>query len=348
MEDESPEPVSSEAFTDDLGYISDELVEQMLAVSIHEADEVARARIAYGNLALEVLGERQLPGGGSGILRVRPEDMDGFCFLRAVARELGCRVGLDHRALAFYSLVHLARNMQKYAGFVDDEFAAQRADLAAQLPEYAGSLASQPRHARRNIHALLIDSFEGLLADDFTAERRYADALLVMALCDVFGLRAFVFKPGAPEQSLYCPARANGESSDHIQAVDLFVVHHAEAGSQHYDSVELSNETPWVITQEAQERVVAIIKELPSLAVLHASYTEARGWWASLLEHEENILDLLDAGAPFRWPCRAAEEKLPELQQIIRRSCHNVRDIQVPTIAFTLLVPSTAFSSNFE
>ena len=113
---------------------------------------------------------------GARALEVLPELGDGFCFLRAVSRQLGPQLGLDHRDVAFLGLVHLARNLDEFGNFVDDEFTELRLHTLSLAGKDVRNLMSLVPQERRSLHAFLWDSFEGLLAEDplrFRCNRRH-------------------------------------------------------------------------------------------------------------------------------------------------------------------------------
>jgi len=162
--------------------------------SLAEHDEAIRQRIDTANAALHGIST----AGDARAVEVLPELGDGFCFLRAVSRQLGPQLGLDHRDVAFLGLVHLARNLDEFGNFVDDEFTEVRLHTLSLTGKDVLNLLSLVPQERRSLHAFLWDSFEGLLAEDFSPERRYADELLITGVCRALGITVFVFNAGQP------------------------------------------------------------------------------------------------------------------------------------------------------
>ena len=130
--------------------------------SLVEHDEATRERIEKANMALRNITSAS----DARAVEVLPELGDGFCFLRAVSRQLGPQLGLDHRDVAFLGLVHLARNLHEFGNFVDDEFTEVRLHTLSQTGQDVLNLLSLVPQERRSLHAFLWDSFEGLLAED--------------------------------------------------------------------------------------------------------------------------------------------------------------------------------------
>ena len=102
---------------------ADDDVAAAVAVSLAEADEALLAREARANEALASYGRVRLPCGLVSQLFARREVGDGFCFMRSLVHQLGGQdaFGMDHRELAYLSLLHVASHAREYMSFVSDE-----------------------------------------------------------------------------------------------------------------------------------------------------------------------------------------------------------------------------------
>ena len=224
---------------------ADDDVAAAVAVSLAEADEALLAREARANEALASYGRVRLPCGLVSQLFARREVGDGFCFMRSLVHQLGGQdaFGMDHRELAYLSLLHVASHAREYMSFVSGEETAQRLRALGGVGAYERILDIEDE-ASLNFHAYLLDMFESILVRDVSDPRRYADHVLIDRALKMLQLRAFVFKVVDPLGSHCFPAEGEqGERGD-VAGADLFMVHYERSGAEHYDSASAADGTP--------------------------------------------------------------------------------------------------------
>ena len=80
----------------------------------------------------------KLPCGLASQLLARREVGDGFCFMRSLVHQLGGQdaCGMDHRALAYLSLLHVASHAHEYMSFVSGEETAQLLHALGRVGAY--------------------------------------------------------------------------------------------------------------------------------------------------------------------------------------------------------------------
>ena len=76
--------------------------------SLRDSKAARQARTQKGTACLQICGEVRTPTGSKGLLVVEPVLGDGFCFLRALCREVSDAGGVEHLSVAIFTLAEIA------------------------------------------------------------------------------------------------------------------------------------------------------------------------------------------------------------------------------------------------
>ena len=274
-----------------------DVLRQVRRISLKDARQAIDARTRRGSTALGGLKAVHTPRGEEGVLVVEPEVGDGFCFLRALCRQTEYAGGMEHRSLAVATLAEIAGRPGTDGPFLTGADVAAHERGIQGRTEYASVL----RHTRGTPAyegtVYVLDLLEGVLLEDWSAGRRFADQYFIQALLRLLSLRCIVWAVDGASHLLLPEARPCDVATD-LAACDLFMVHHARG--EHYDSVRVAGGGGWWVAESTCHRLAQVARRWPAAAWRHgADGSATRRWFAELIRKSQAHRALWARAADF-------------------------------------------------
>jgi hypothetical protein len=254
-----------DAVTEGSGHLDPEMefALQLSKTETHGA-RLQQARLEQANAMLLSEGALCDTAGHRGNVQVFPIPGDGWCFFRACLHQLKLDGISDFRVLACLALTMLAQRKEEFHAYVgDDAEMPARREALAHICDYAVSL---DRLDPFDIYVL--DKFEGVLTNDCSMERRYADQLEIKTLLEVCNLSVVIYhstdlamRRVMPQDQPFDEA-ARAALAD--GAIEFLLVHYVDGAYMHYDSVRFVDGTLWQVAEDTRKRVSEILQNCPT------------------------------------------------------------------------------------
>ena len=236
------------------------------------ARNVATQAEAGGHAAglLMSFGDVRSPAGLEGELRPKDVGAGGWCFFAAFQDQLGSAAVPSFHYVAVLALAALADRQEEFAAtvqgvdFLGDEVPEIRAARAALrgVPAYR---ALGVVELLTPFQCVVLDKFEGVLADDLLDSRRYADYREIQVLLQLFGLQVLVVESNdallSEEAARSCVYPTLERAGSSVRArleggeLDMVFVRYEQLQYQHFTSVAFDGERPWHVNAEKRRLV---------------------------------------------------------------------------------------------
>ena len=264
------------AVTEGSGHLDPEM-EFALQLSKTETQgaRLQQARLEQASAMLLSEGALCDTAGHRGNVEVFPIPGDGWCFFRACLHQLKLDGISDFRVLACLALTMLAQRKEEFHAYVgDDAEMPARREALAHICDYAVSL---DRLDPFDIYVL--DKFEGVLTNDCSMERRYADQLEIKTLLEVCNLQVVIYHSTDLAMRRVMPQDQPFDEAARAAlvagAIELLLVHYVDGAYMHYDSVRFVDGTLWQVAEDTRKRVSEILQNCPTW---HALCQGATAW----------------------------------------------------------------------